>query len=440
MSATDIAGLTLAERATDVLPPAAGRATRLGVVRAQGARVWDETGRDYLDFSSGVGVANLGHGHPDVVAAASRQLNTLVHAGHNVSYYSPYVELAERLTAEMPTPSKVFLATTGAEAIDGAIKLCMRATGRSAVIAFRGGFHGRTALATALSSSNADYRTGYGPLLPAVHHLPFPRAFTHNAGADEEDARCLRELEEHLAQVVAPGEVAAIIIEPIQGEGGYLPASTGFLRGLREICTRHGIPLVFDEIQSGFGRTGELFAFQHHDVVPDVLVLAKGIANGMPLSAIVADAELMDRWPAGSHGGTYGGNAVACAAALAVLDQMTPALLARVRELNSTFSVALRAAAERYCGEVDVRGPGLMIGMEFIGEDGLPDTAFVAGVQRRALEDGLILLNCGRDRNTLRLIPPLVISDEDVAHSVDVLRRSIDAELVSRESQTSCLA
>ncbi|MGW3606779.1 aspartate aminotransferase family protein [Micromonospora sp. NPDC005161] len=413
--------LSLAERADAVLPPAAGRATRLGIVRAQGSQVWDERGRRYLDLTCGVGVTNLGHNHPAVLAAMRAQLDQAVHVGHNVVYYPTYVQLAERLVATLPGDHKAFLSNSGAEAVEAAVKLCLSVTGRSTLIAFRRGFHGRTTTAMGLSTSSAAYRRGYGSLLPPVHHLPFPTSFRTGRAEADEVAACLDAFDEHLA-LVTPGEdIAAVIVEPVQGEGGYLPAPTAFLLGLAERCQRHGIPLVFDEIQTGFGRTGRRFAWEHSGVAPDVLVLAKGIANGMPLSAIVARTELMDAWPAGAHGGTYNGNPVACAAALAVLDQLDEDLLQRARALGDRLRAGLTTIVENHPSPVDVRGLGLMIGVEFLDEHRQPDSALVAGIKCHAEEARVILLPCGSDRNVIRLIPALTMTDAEADQALAVL-------------------
>lgn len=411
---------SLAERADAVLPPTAERATRLGVVRAQGCYVWDEDGRRYLDFTCGVGVTNVGHNHPDVVRRARAQLETLVHAGHNVSYYPPYVELAERLVGRMPGAYRAYFSNSGAEAIEGALKMCMQATGRGGLVAFQRGFHGRTLATTALSSSAAKYRNGYGEALPTVHHLPYPYSLRSGQSEEDEVRACLEAFDRHLQLVAGPSAIGAVVVEPILGEGGYLPAPVGFVRGLSERCTELGIPLVFDEIQTGFGRTGRLFAFEHYGVEPDVVVLAKGIANGLPLSAVLARDSLMQAWPAGTHGGTYGGNPVACAAALAVLDVVDDALLARSRTVGAAIMAELTTLTAGYPGRVDVRGRGLMIGVEFLDEQGRPDADVVAKLRQSAEAGGLLLLPCGADRNVIRLIPPLTVTDDELAEALRI--------------------
>lgn len=417
---------SLAARADAVLPPTANRVTRLGIVRASGSRMWDEFGRVYLDFTCGVGVTNVGHNHPDVLAKTRDQLDVLVHGGHNVVYYPSYVELAERLAATVSEDEyRVYFSNSGAEALEAAVKLCMQATGRGGLVAFQRGFHGRTLATTALGSSTATYRDGYGEAMPTVHHLPFPYALRSRRDTDEEVRSCLDAFDRHLQLVAGPGVIAAVVMEPVLGEGGYLPAPPAFVQGIAERCQSAGIPLVFDEIQTGFGRTGRLFAYEDLGVEPDVLVLAKGIANGLPLSAMLARDSLMRAWPAGTHGGTYGGNPVACAAALAVLDLIDDDLLARVRKLGTSIMDALRDISAGYPGRVDVRGRGLMIGVEFLDENDQPDAGIVARIRHRCEEAGLLLLPCGADRNVIRLIPPLTVEDADVDEALHVMAAAI---------------
>ncbi|GLU49773.1 aspartate aminotransferase family protein [Nocardiopsis ansamitocini] len=422
---------SLAERADAVLPPTASRVTRLGITRAEGSYVWSETGRRYLDLTCGVGVTNVGHNHPGVMSRVREQLDSLVHAGHNVSYYPSYVELAERLVAAVPGRYRAYFSNSGAEAVESALKMCMRATGRGGLIAFRRGFHGRTLGTTSLSTSSAKYRIGYGEALPSVQHLPFPYAFRSGRTEAEEVRECLRAFDEHLQLVTDPSQVAAVVVEPVQGEGGYLPAPVEFLRELARRCSELDIPLVLDEIQTGFGRTGRLFAYEHYGITPDVLVLAKGIANGMPLSAVVAREDLMLEWPPGAHGGTYGGNPVSCAAALAVLDLLDEPLLARARQVGDRLLEELRTILEAYPGVVDVRGTGLMIGVEFLDGSGVPDHETVALLRAHAESEGLLLLPCGPDRNVIRLIPPLTVSDDELAFALSVFRSGVESVLAS---------
>lgn len=417
---------TLQERARDVFPPAAARHTDLAVVSARGARLWTEDGRELLDCASGIAVTNVGHGHPAVVAAARAQLDALVHAGHNIAVYPAYVDLAERLTALLgPGRHKAYYGNSGAEAVEAALKLALRTSGRNGLVAFKRSFHGRTIAATALSASSAGYRAGYLGALPMVHHVDYPAPFANRRSEEEETQRCLAELDELFKLVLPADEVAAIVVEPFQGEGGYVPAPPAFLAGLRERADTHGIALVYDEIQSGFGRTGEMFAFQHTGVRPDILVLAKGIANGFPLSVMLARAELMDRWPAGAHGGTFGGNPVACAAALAVLDVLERGALDNARLVGAELKKGLQDIAEDLPLRSDVRGMGMMLGLELRHLDGRPAGDVVADARRRALDLGVLALAAGADKNVLRLMPPTTLTLEESGVVLEVLRNAL---------------
>jgi len=423
-SLTESAG----DRAARLFPPAAARRTDLVITRALGCHIWTEDGRRITDFASGVAVTNVGHNHPDVVAAAHAQIDALVHVGHNVALCPPYLDLAERLVDAVGADRKVYFANSGAEAMEAAIKLVIRTSGRSGLIAFKGAFHGRSTLATALSASSAKYKTGYQGIMPSVQHLDFPSPFANDSTEDAEVERCLALLDETFELVIAPGDTAAIIVEPFQGEGGYHPAPAAFLEGLRERADKYGIALVFDEIQSGFGRTGRMFAFEHSEVVPDVIALAKGIANGFPLSAIVARADLMDQWPAGAHGGTFGGNPVACAAALAVLDILEGGALENARTVGAELHAGLKKIAASQSLRYEVRGLGMMLGVEFRHNDGTPATDFVSRVCAKALDDGLLVLACGPKANVIRLMPPTTLSGQDAAEALAVLQTAVTAE------------
>ena len=414
-------GKTLQQRAAELFPPAAARHTDLAVVAAKGATLWTEDGREVLDFACGVAVTNVGHGHPDVLAAIHAQLDVLLHAGHNIAVYPSYVDLAERLVGLVGPAHKVFYGNSGAEALEAGVKLALRVTGRSGLVAFKRGFHGRTLATTALSASSSAYRAGYLAALPAVHHVDFPAPFANGRGTDEEVERCLAELDDLFTLVLPADEVAAIVVEPFQGEGGYLPAPAAFLRGLRERADRHGIVLIYDEIQSGFGRTGLMFGYEHSGVTPDVLVLAKGIANGLPLSVMVAKSDLMDRWPAGAHGGTFGGNPVACAAALAVLDVLEGGALDNARRVGSELMTGLARIASTLPLRSEVRGAGMMIGMELRHQDGRAAADVVAEVRRQALENGLLVLACGADKNVLRLMPPTTLTFNEADRALATL-------------------
>lgn len=418
---------SVADRIARLFPPAAVRRTDLVITRALGCHIWTEDGRRITDFASGVAVTNVGHNHPAVVAAAHEQIDSLVHVGHNVALCTPYLDLAERLINAVGADRKVYFANSGAEAIEAAIKLVVRTSGRSGLIAFKGAFHGRSTLTTALSASAAKYKAGYLGIMPAVQHLDFPAPFANGATEEAEVERCLALLDETFELVLAPSDTAAIIVEPFQGEGGYNPAPDAFLQGLRERADKHGIALIFDEIQSGFGRTGRMFAFEHSGVVPDVLALAKGIANGFPLSAIVARADLMDQWPAGAHGGTFGGNPVACAASLAVLDILEGGALENARTVGSHLKAGLENIAASQKLRYEVRGQGMMLGAEFRHDDGTPATEFVSKVCANALEEGLLILSCGPKGNVIRLMPPTTLTLDEANEALTQLQSAFTA-------------
>ena len=366
---------------------------------AEGSWITDVDGRRYLDLGSGIAVTNVGHRHPKVLRAVHEQIDRLWHTSV-VLRHQPYIELAEavgRLVPWMASP-RTFLCNSGAEAVDGAIKLSRSVTGRPGVVAFRRGFHGRTIGATSLTTAKAKYRAGYDPLMPSVHHAPY--------GGE------LDELDELLATAADPSTVAAMVVEPVLGEGGYVVPPVEWLKGLRERCDAHGILLVFDEVQTGFGRTGRPFAAETFGVHPDVVLFAKGVASGLPLGGIVASAALMDRWPNGAHGSTFGGNPVACAAAVATIAVLEEeGLYERARVLGARAMARLEGAPN----VVDVRGVGLMIGVE------LADGAAAERVQQRCLDAGVIVLNCGPHGEVLRLVPPLTISDDDLDLGLDSL-------------------
>jgi 4-aminobutyrate aminotransferase len=379
------------------------RITDVVAVRGQGSWLWDADGRRYLDFGSGIAVTNTGHCHPKVVAAIAEQAATLIHTSV-VAHPTGMIRLAERLAGLVPfmAEPQVFFCNSGAEAVDGSLKLARRVTGKPGVVAFRRAFHGRTLAATSLTTAKGRYREGYEPLLPSVVIAPYGDL----DGLDE------------LLTLQAPGpNLGAMIVEPVLGEGGYVVPPPGWLAGLRERCDRHGILLIFDEVQTGVGRTGRPFAAETFGVAPDVLLFAKGIASGLPLGGIIAPRDLMDRWPTGAHGSTFGGNPVSCAAALATLDVLDEeGCYERARRLG-------RRAVERLAatpGPVDVRGVGLMIGVE------LPDKAAAEAVQARCLDAGLIVLLCGPGENVLRLIPPLTIADDEFEEGLDILVTALE--------------
>ncbi len=391
--------------------------TDLEVASGSGCVVTTTDGKQYLDFSSGIAVTSTGHCHPRVVAAIADQAGRFLHAQANVYRHDLMNPLAERLAGITPDPIDVFFfANSGAEATEGGVKLARQATGRPNVIVFEGSFHGRTMLAMAMTTSKAGYRAGYQPLPAGIFVAPFPNPLRFAGDADAATEHCLAALRHLLASQTAPAETAAIVLEPVLGEGGYYAAPPAFLLGVEEICREHGILFVVDEIQSGFGRTGRMFAVEHAGVRPDILLMAKGIASGFPLSAIGASADVMARWPKGSHGGTYGGNPIGCAAALATIDVLTePGFLDAVEARGAQLRTGLEKLAAEDGGVTEVRGLGLMVAAEFADSAGKPDGARVSAVLRSCLEDGsLILMGAGTYGNIVRFMPPLVVSEAEI--------------------------
>lgn len=417
---------SLYARAKEVTPPTAARATELGIVKAEGHYLISEEGKRYLDFASGVAVTNVGHNHPEVVAAAKAQVDEMIHGGHNVVYYPSYVKLAEKLNELNGGEQMVYFSNSGAEANEGALKLAKKVTKRPAVISFKRGFHGRTIAATSITASNAAYRKDYEGLLPSVYYADYPYAFRTGLSEEAEVQRCLYQLDELFAFQVDPESVAAIILEPVQGEGGYIVPPVTFLEELRSLCDKHGILLIFDEIQTGFGRTGEMFAYQNFGVKPDILTLAKGIASGFPLSAIVAPKRIMEQWSAGTHGGTYGGNPVACAASLASIEILEREGLSNAKEKGAYFKEQLHQLQRRVAGIGDVRGIGLMLAIELTNPDGSPDSDALTRIRQAALEDGVILLGCGTKKNVLRFIPPTTVKKEEIDRVITIVEKVLD--------------
>jgi 4-aminobutyrate aminotransferase/(S)-3-amino-2-methylpropionate transaminase len=386
------------------------------VTRAEGTRVWDVDGKDYLDFTSGIGVLNTGHRHPRVVRAVREQLDRLMHTCFQVTMYEPYVELAARLCGLVGEAHKAVLSTTGAEAIENAVKIARAHTRRSAVVAFSGGFHGRSLLALTLTASSPAYRQNFGPFASDVYHAPFPdeyRGWTTD--------RAIAALEELFSTEVLPEQVAAVVIEPELGEGGFVPAPAAFLQRLRALTLQHGIVLVADEVQSGFGRTGRMFGYQHSGIEPDLVVMAKSLAAGLPLSAVVGKAAIMDAPLPGGLGGTYGGNPLACASALAVLDVFeSEALVARAAAIGDQIRAALLALQGLVPRIGDVRGIGAMLAIELVTDPATkhPDAEFAQRIIDGARERGLLLLKCGPHKNVVRLLPPLTASAEEITEGV----------------------
>lgn len=416
---------SLYERCMKVMPPVVKRATTMGVTKGEGCYLWSEDGRKILDFASGVAVCNLGHNHPKVVEAAEKQMKELIHGGHNVVYYESYVRLAERLVELTGGDTMVYFSNSGAEANEGAIKLAKYVTKRPGIIAFRGSFHGRTLATTSLTSSSSAYRKNYEGLLPSVYFAEYP--YLYRTPYEMKDGKCPKEYFEQFENIfhtlIDPSMVAAIMMEPVQGEGGYIVPDKEFVQYVREICDKYGILLIFDEVQSGMGRTGKLFAYEHFGVKPDILTSAKGIANGFPLSAVIGKKEIMEQWPAGAHGGTFGGNPVACAAANAVLDELTDGgMLDNAAKMGDYFKEKLFALQKKYPSVIgDVRGLGLMLAMEMVHPDKTPGADITTAIRTKALEKGLLLLGCGTNHNIVRFIAPTIVTEKEIDIAINII-------------------
>lgn len=402
------------------LSPLLLQATPVTVEHASGCHVHGTDGRRYLDFTAGIGVTSTGHCHPHVVEAARRQIGSLIHGQYTTVMHRPLLELVDCLGAVLPDGlDSLFFANSGSEAVEAALRLVRQATGRPNVIVFHGGFHGRTVAAASMTTSGTRFSAGFGPLMGGVHVAPFPAAYRYGWTEGEATDFALRELDYLFATVTAPAETAAFLVEPVLGEGGYVPGNTRFFHGLRQRADEHGILLVFDEIQTGFGRTGKFFGHQHFDVRPDVITMAKGLASGFPLSGIAASEELMARaWP-GSQGGTYGANAVSCAAAVATLEVIEKeGLVANAAARGAELLAGARSRATAAIG--DVRGLGLMVGSEFVTADGTPDRERAAAAQQLATRKGLLLLTCGAYMNVVRMIPPLIVTEEQIEEALGI--------------------
>jgi 4-aminobutyrate aminotransferase len=416
---------SLRARRAAATPRGVGITAPFFVQRAENSELWDVEGRRYIDFAGGIAVLNTGHRHPRVLAALRAQLEAFTHTAYQVASYESYVALAERLIRLTPGThaKKATFFTTGAEAVENAVKIARVATGRSGVISFSGGFHGRTLLTLALTGKVAPYKVGFGPFPGEVWHLPFPMALH---GVTTEHA--IEALHRLFKADVEPRRVAAIVVEPVQGEGGFYPAPPELLRALRRECDEHGILLVADEIQTGFGRTGRWFAMEHHDVLPDLMTVAKSLGAGLPISGVVGRAELMDAPDPGGLGGTYAGNPLATAAAHAVLDVIEEEhLVARANQLGAQLVARLEALRAKVPAIAEVRGLGAMQAVELVQPGGLPDPAFARQVQVRALEQGLLLLTCGVHGNVLRFLFPLTIPQPVFEEALHVLERSLAA-------------
>ncbi len=424
--------LELAANIKELLAPSLAEDwPELPVVKAEGIYLHTADGRRYMDFTSGIAVTNVGHNHPRVLAAAREQMEKMSHSAVGITLHEPLLRLAQALPDVMPPGMNMFFfGNSGTEAVEGAIKLARYVTGRPAIIAFDGSFHGRTLGAVSVSSVKSKYRSHYQPLLPGVYFAEYAYPYRCPLGSDPQSVVLwsARSIHRIFDRLVPPSEVAAILVEPVQGEGGYIVPPREFLQALRRACDEHGILLIFDEVQSGFGRTGEMFAAQAFGVRPDVMAVAKGIANGFPLGATVASRDLMSKWTAGAHGTTFGGNPISCAAALATLDVIREEnLLENCRKMGTRLLNGFRSLKERYPIIGDVRGLGLMVAMELIvpGEDKKPNGKAAMAVLEHALKRGLVGYMAGMQGQVIRIMPPLNLTQEQAEEALSIFDDSL---------------
>lgn len=414
----------LQDRIQEIIAPVIQFDYQVEIVEGKGSWVTAADGRQYLDFACGIATTNMGHRPDSVVAAAQAQLNKLWHAGGSF-LYEPIVTAAENIVEIAPDGiDKVLFMNSGAEAVEASVKLARKVSGRQGIMSFRGGFHGRTMGSVTYTTSKANYRQGYHPLVPSVFITPFPHPFRWEMSQEEANAYALRELEFKFKHEVTPGEIAAFLVEPLQGEGGYYPASHEFIHALRAIADEHGILMILDEVQTGFGRTGDWFTSQVYDVRPDILVMGKAIANGLPLSAVGASAQVFNAFPAGSHGTTFGGNPVSCAASAANVDALR-SVIPGVKGLSDHAFSRWTDIQDRYRIVGDVRGLGLMIGIELVTRGNEPDIEAFGAIGQYAFDAGMFILNCSPDGNVIRFIPPLNVSQEDLDRGIDILEDAI---------------
>jgi 4-aminobutyrate aminotransferase len=393
----------------------------------KGAEIWDVDGNRFLDFAAGIAVCSTGHSHPEVVQSIKNAADKFLHISSDY-WHEGQVRLAERLNdlSPMKEPVMSFFAQSGTEAVEAALKLARYTTGRGRFIGFLGGFHGRTMGSLSFTSSKYTQQKGFFPSMPGVTHVPYPNDYRPLLAGPDQGRAVLRYIEDVLfVHNVPASEVAGILIEPIQGEGGYLVPPDGFLQGLRELCDRHGILLIFDEVQSGIGRTGKMFAAQHWDVAPDIMTLAKGLGSGLPIGMVVAKRSIMQKWTRGAHGNTFGGNPLCCAAALATIDLVEREYCANAAKVGEYFMRSLRVFADKFPVVGEVRGKGLMIGMELVKDraDKEPAKKLCDALITRAYHNGLILLSCGQ--STVRFMPPLLIDEGDVDEAIALLEQSL---------------
>ena len=405
--------------------------TDIVVDHAEGSYIYATDGRKILDFACGIGVTNTGHCHPKVVEAIRKQAGLLLHGQANLVTHKPMLELVEELrTIVPPELDGFFFSNSGAEALEGALKLARQASGRPNVIVFQGSFHGRTVATMSMTTSKTIYRNGYQPLMPGVFVAPYPYSLKYGWSEEATSQWCLEELELLLQMQTAPSETAAVFIEPVLGEGGYVVPPVSFMKGLRQLCGQHGILMVADEVQSGFGRTGKWFGHQHFDIVPDIMTVAKGLASGMPISGVISRLDLMKKWTPGSHGGTYGGNAVAAAAGVATIkaikeDKMIENAVERGRQLMA----GLGHLREKYPQIAEVRGLGLMVGTEFRDAKGKPDKTSTKAIQHECADRNLMILTAGVWDNTIRWIPPLNVTADQMNDGLNIFEAALGVVL-----------
>lgn len=417
------------------LSPLLKQATPVVVDHALGSWIYGVDGRDYLDFTTGIGVTSTGHCHPDVVAAAREQVGKIIHAQYTTVMHPPLLRLTEKLGEVLPSGlDSVFYANSGSEAVEAAIRLARMATGRPNIVSFHGGFHGRTVAAASLTTAGTKFRSGFAPLMAGVHIAPFPSAFRYGWDIETAIDFAVRELDHLLRTVSSPLDTAAFVIEPVLGDGGYIPTPPRFLEALRERADRHGVILILDEVQAGVGRTGRFWGHEHSSIRPDILITAKGLASGFPISAIAAPTDLMSKgWP-GSQGGTYGGNAVAAAAAVATLEVVEREnLVANAEDRGLQLRDGLEKLQQDFPQIGDARGLGLMQAVEFVTDSGEPAPELAAAVQRNAVDDGLLLLTCGPLGNVVRIIPALVCTVDEIDTGVDRLRSALERSLAGND-------
>ncbi|MFQ5421305.1 MAG: aspartate aminotransferase family protein [Anaerolineae bacterium] len=411
-----------------LLSPVWTHLTQIQPERAEGVYLYDAEGQQYTDFTCGIGVTNTGHCHPQVVQAIQRQAEKLIFGQMNIVISPAAVALAAALNEVTPTAiDSFFFSNSGAEAVEASVKLARHATGRRNIVVFQGSFHGRTAQTMAMTTSKTIYRKDYQPLPGGVFVAPFPYSYFYGWDDEETTAFCLRQLDLLFKSQSPPEETAAFVIEPVLGEGGYVPAPAGFLQELRRICDRHDILLVVDEVQSGFGRTGQFFCFEHAGIEPDMIIMAKGLGSGVPISGIGARRELMDKWIPGSHGGTYGGgSAIAAAAAKATINVLREEnLVENAAVMGERLMAGLRRLQRQYPIIGDVRGLGLMVATEFTDENGRPAPTAAKKVQQACLEQNLLLLTCGSFSNVIRWIPPLIVTAAQIDEALGIFGKAL---------------